>query len=85
MATRSNRLESRCRISLGTQMLMATCGGVLCLQSPNNVNHYHVTPTPKDIRGPWNPVAIKKVDQHTESAIVNGASVYSYSFCSKTN
>lgn len=27
---------------------------------------------------PWNPVATKNVDPYTESAIVNGASKYSY-------
>lgn len=27
---------------------------------------------------PWNPVAIKNVDPYAESAIVNGASIYSY-------
>lgn len=26
---------------------------------------------------PWNPVAIKNVEPYTESAIVNGASIYS--------
>jgi len=37
-----------------------------------------VTPSPKNIRSPWNPVAIKKVDPYAESARVNGASMYSY-------
>lgn len=27
---------------------------------------------------PWNPVATKNVDPYAESAIVNGASMYSY-------
>ena len=29
---------------------------------------------------PWNPVATKKVDPNTESAIVNDASIYSYAW-----
>lgn len=42
------------------------------------MNHYPVTPCPKNIRSPWNLVAIRKVDLYAESAIANGASMYSY-------
>lgn len=44
------------------------------------MNHYPVTPCPKNIPSPSNPVAIRKVDPYAESAIANGASMYSYAF-----
>lgn len=39
------------------------------------MNLYPVTSSSKNIRSPWNPAAIKKVDPYAKSEVVNGGSM----------